>query len=258
MTLVPVRRLNLDKYTPDSDDKWQNVSKLTPQNSAGVVVVGPPGSGKTNEVLSMILQPDYMHFDQIWIFAMDLLEGKYQLVKQMMEKRNLSTEESVSEDGRKVLPDFILTNDFSRVPAIEDIDKNKQTIVIFDDLVMESKKVQKPIVDFFKGARKRTCQMYYLTQGYFEVPSMVRRNAQYFWIYRLKDPREFKGLASTFELCVTKPVFHKIYIEATKPMKGPDDEKPYPGFLFVNTGMSYVPYRYRRGFGDVLAVVPMN
>lgn len=268
MTLEKVERLNLDKYTSGTDHTWVNVNKLVPQGAAGVVVVGPEGSGKTNEVMSMLLQQKqnclragqdeedswnrYVHYDQMWIWTMDVTEKKYELTRKEMLKRGFTTKPGPNGE----LPDFILTDDFSLIPDINDIDKTKQTVIIFDDLVTEGKKTQKPIIDFYKGARKRNCQLYYLAQGFFEVPKMIRRNTRYFWIYRLRDPREFAMLATSFELHMPKPAFKKVYLEATQKSKNEKGEEE-PSFLFVNVKMRYVPYRFRRGFGQVLSHVPM-
>lgn len=264
MTLEPVRRLNLDKYTRSTDDTWVNVNKLVVQGSKGTVVVGPENSGKTTEVMSMLLQQNedgrnrYIQYDQLWIWAMDIEESKYKLARQLMIKRGMSTE---MDEATGELPDFILSDDFSSIPSVTEIDKHKQTVIIFDDVVMESKKIQKPIVDFYKGARKRNCQLYYLSQGFFEVPKMIRRNTTYFWIYRLRDPREFSALATTFELYMPREMFRKVYLKATeKTTKVTEDGKKeeVPSFLFVNVNMRYVPYRFRRDFEKVLCHVPMK
>lgn len=255
MTLTPVRSINLNKFTRRPDSDWVNVSKLVSQDACGTVVVAPTDTGKTNELISMLIQPECMYFDQIWVFAMDIEESKYELLENIAKERNLSME--FSDDGTP--PDFILTDDLSLLPAITSIDKDKQTVVIFDDLVMESKKDQKPIVDFYKGGRKRNCQMYYLAQGFFEVPKMIRRNALYFWIYRLRDPREVTGLSGSFELHMSINAFKKMYMVATRMEPRKEGEKKGKcGFLFINTKMDYVPYRYRHGFNKVLSSVPMN
>lgn len=290
MSLDPIALPNLTKFTKRKPDLWKNKNKRVFQDSCGIIIVGPTDAGKTSNLLAAYLQTKVVDFDQIWYFTKDKSEPLCQLLAEMMARRGLSSavggklpdkdeeeedaamvdastydqgavekkKKAPKEDTTTPLPDFILEDDFSKIPDVTRIDPHKSTVIIFDDVMTESKKVQKPILDLYKGGRKRTCQCFYIAQNWSRVPLDVRRNAKYYCVYRLQDPRELALIARCFELYMSPQSFRKIYLHATTDdPKKPGEKRGKPNFLLVNTKMRFLPYRYRQGFNRVLDKVPL-
>ena len=64
--------------------KSKNDNKTLPYR---ILIIGPPGSGKTNALLNLI-QQDNIVIDKVYLFAKDLEEPKYQyLIKKKENKQ---------------------------------------------------------------------------------------------------------------------------------------------------------------------------
>ena len=56
-----------------------------PEDSFQLVIAGPSGSGKTNTLLNMIY--NLLHFDEIFLFAKNIQQSKYQFLLNDFAKR---------------------------------------------------------------------------------------------------------------------------------------------------------------------------
>ena len=80
--------INFDYYTNENKTKHNPKSPYIPHNPYRIVIVGGSGSGKTNALLNMINnQPD---IDEIYLYAKDTYEAKYQYLINKSEKIGLS------------------------------------------------------------------------------------------------------------------------------------------------------------------------
>ena len=76
---------------------------------------------------------------------------------------------------------------------VGDLEMYKECCVVFDDI---SESNQKLIDPFFTGARHNLCDVYYLSQSYFEVPKQtIRNNSNIIIVFRqtLKDLQHVYG-----------------------------------------------------------------
>ncbi|ETL94766.1 hypothetical protein L917_07343 [Phytophthora nicotianae] len=62
---------------------------------------------------------------------------------------------------------------------MSDYDSETSKLVVFDDLVLEPKKTQAQIGQFFICGRKLGWSMIYISQSYFGIPTTIRINSQY-------------------------------------------------------------------------------
>ncbi|EGZ06629.1 hypothetical protein PHYSODRAFT_319473 [Phytophthora sojae] len=65
------------------------------------------------------------------------------------------------------------------VPAMSEYDSETSKLIIFDDLVLEPKKTQAQIGQYFIRGRKAGFSMIYISQSYFGIPKTIRINSQY-------------------------------------------------------------------------------
>ena len=115
------------------------------------LIIGPSERGKTNYLLNSI-QKDNNIFDKIYLYAKDLEEPKYKLLRDKREKVGVNFNNDPT--------DFIeYSNSMDDVLCnIEDYNKKREgkVLIIFDDMishVMSDKKAQQILRDLFIRCR---------------------------------------------------------------------------------------------------------
>src|SRR5271154_3886886 len=72
----------------------------------------------------------------------------------------------------------------SEIPDVSDFDSSHSSIVIFEDLVNESKKIQECISSYFTHGRHSNVSPIYVTQRFFAIPKTIRENITYISLHR--------------------------------------------------------------------------
>jgi len=160
-------------------------------------VVAPSGSGKSNFLLNLIhlfCAGDKGTFSTIQIITRNKSEPLYKWL------------ESECEQIR-------ITEGLSTTPRLDDFDKNKNHLVIFDDLVLS--KDLSMVENYYIRARKLNCSVIFLSQSYFKIPKIIRNNCSYMVLLKLSGNREMNIIMSEFGLGVSKEQLLKIYEYAT-------------------------------------------
>jgi GTPase SAR1 family protein len=169
---------------------------------ARIGLIGATGSGKTNILLNFLNRtPDT--FTKI-IICHKLDEKLYDYLKTK-------------------LGDMVITykglNELPRFNELE-LDDKDRLLLVFDDIVNDSKKLQEDIVlEYFLLGRKVKAgiTMFYLSQSYYKIPKSIREQVNYVFIVRLKDKRDIKTIIGDNTLGIDDTdVLKYIYNEATK------------------------------------------
>ena len=198
--------MEIPNYDSDTKNKkFKQLLPFMPKDTFRMLICGNSGSGKTNILYHMLIEP-LLYFDEIYLYAKNFDQEKYQ---NLMIKMN--------EMSRTVGYDIMnASND--RIIPINDIDyEDNQKLVIFDDYVCERN--QRQIVDYFIQGRHKNCSVIYLSQSFYRTPRDIRLNCSHYYIYEFPSSRERNMISS--ELGVDKEKFKK----ATK--------EPY-SFLYVD------------------------
>ena len=191
--------------TDDIDKKYKQLFPFMPADTFRMLICGNSGSGKTNLLFHMLIKP-LLHYDEIYLYARNLEQDKYQKLIQKM--RELS-----SKIGYEILH---VSND--EITPVSEMDyEDNQKLVIFDDYVCD--KNQRRIIDYFIQGRHKNCSVIYLSQSFYKTPKDIRLNCSHFCVYKFPSSRESNMISS--ELGVDK----ETYKEATK--------KPFT-FLYVD------------------------
>jgi hypothetical protein len=127
-------------------------------------------------------------------------------------------------------------------PILDKMDKRINHLVVFDDMVLN--KDQSIITNFYIRARKLNCSVIYLSQSYFDIPSMIRKNCSYMVFLKLGGIREIKDIMRNFSLDCSKEQLLNMYNYAT-------DEKLSPFIIDVESNDE--DKKFRKGFKEYMS-----
>ena len=198
---------NYDSVTKNK--KFKQLYSFMSHDTFRMLICGNSGSGKTNMLYHMLIVP-LLYFDEIYLYAKNLNQEKYQ---NLMNKMN--------EMSRTVGYDIMTVSNDKIIP-INDIDyEDNQKLVIFDDYVCE--KNQGQIVNYFIQGGHKNCSVIYLSQSFHKTPRDIRLNCSHYCIYKFPSSRERNMISS--ELGVDKEKFKKAtkekysFLYVDEPMK---------------------------------------
>jgi len=188
-----------------------------------MIIVGCSGSGKTHCFVNL-LHNFGKTFQNIHIITKNKEEPLYQYLEEQLGKKGLIVSEGISS-----------------LPNLDDYDKNDQSLIVLDDLVLE--KNQTKISDYFIRCRKLNISVIYISQDYYSVGKMIRRNLNYLIIKQVSSLRDLRMIMSEYSIGLDKEMIEKVYKYATN-----DKSK----FLMID--MEDRNYRFRKGFDEVITV----
>lgn len=144
-----------------------------------MLVSAPSGSGKTSFVYNLLHIMDGT-FDKVFVITANKDEPLY---NHLVDKSK----------GR-----IIISEGISSIPDMDEFKKDYQYLVVFDDLV--NKKNQSPIINYFIRCRKKNCSAIYITQSYYDVPTIIRKNVNYAVFLKLGGIKELKMIMRDYSL----------------------------------------------------------
>lgn len=195
---------NMDEICDKFVEKkvYRNKNELAPQHPFRMLVVGPSGGGKTNIVMNLIME--YLDFDKLYLFAKDLQEEKYLTLIALCQ----STAKSAGIEENEVIEYY---DDPTKVD-ISSFDPQKQNLVVFDDMVTESKKNQELIDNLFvRGRKTPNCSVMYLTQSFFNTPPLLKKQVNYIILLNVNNQRELQEISKTYATDIDYKEFKQMY-----------------------------------------------
>ncbi|GMF31226.1 unnamed protein product [Phytophthora lilii] len=158
-----------------------------------MVVASPSGSGKSNTVLYIIA-----------------------LLSKCFTKIVIATKEDETlYDHLKDTVDNVEILLNGNIPSIKDYDNETSKLIVFDDMVMEGRKVQNQISEFYIRARKCGWSMIYVSQVYYGIPKTIRVNAQFCVLGRHLTKKDLNLIVREYEGDLDKNELIRIYKRAT-------------------------------------------
>lgn len=141
------------------------------------------------------------------------------------------------------IPKDLLQIYYDDLPALAKEEFYGQTLVIFDDMVNESKKNHIPIQELYIRGRKQGVSCLYLTQSYFQVPKLIRLQCNYVFIRKIGSKRDISLMLSEYGLGATQEQMKKMYSHTC--LGNLED------FLTIDLQHGE-PYTYRKNFDELL------
>ena len=163
------------------------------------LVVAPSGSGKSNFITNLITLfcKGKGTYDNIYIFCKCKDEPLYRYL---------------ADKSKGLIEVF---ENLEKLPALNDLNACKQTLLIFDDMVTDIKK--HPIIsEYFIRGRKKGASIMFLSQSFYNTPKIIRQNVNYVVILKLGGTRDINSLLREVSIGLTKDELLHMYKEATK------------------------------------------
>lgn len=158
--------INFDKFAQQAKSREEKRHGPLLPNNVRAVICGPSNCGKTNVLLALLIQPNGLKFENIYVYSKSLNQPKYQFLKRLLE--------SVKDVG------YFPFNAHEQVIKPEDAQPN--SIMIFDDVACEK---QDSIRAFFCMGRHRDVDSFYLCQTYARIPKhLVRDNTNLLILFK--------------------------------------------------------------------------
>lgn len=157
-----------------------------------MIAIGPSSSGKSNSILDLIHRFSGT-FNRIVICLKNKDEPLYNYLAQK------SPEVEFYEE---------------MIPDIDEFDPNLNSLIIFDDLVLE-KSLQNDIAEYFIRGRKRGLSVIYISQVYYSIPKKIRVNARYILLKKLSSLKDLKLVLSEYNMSNNINEVLELYNEAT-------------------------------------------
>lgn len=194
-------------------------------NSMRCLIVGPSDSGKTNCMISLLLDRNGLKYENIYIYSKSLHQPKYVCLKEIISKIPEIGFHTFSNNCDVIPPENALPN----------------SIFIFDDVACDK---QDNIRSYFCMGRHKNIDSFYLCQTYTRIPKhLIRDNCNFLCIFK----QDNKNLRNIYNDNVSSDLtFQKFYDACVKCWS-----EDY-GFLVIDKCSPLQNGRYRKGFDNFI------
>ena len=190
---MPIFVYNIDKISNKSPERMKS-NKYAPDWPFRLLVTGGSNSGKTNMVINLMLGNKlqrmfkgkkgnrYIKNDDLVLIGKHF-EPKWQLVQnsfQIFANAPKPYREDVT--FKRISPD--------KIPDITKFLPDRSTVVVFEDLCAESKKVQERIIPYFISGWHQNILPIYVSQKYTQTPKIIRENLSHLALFRGAGSRD--------------------------------------------------------------------
>lgn len=201
--------------------------KLLP-DSVRCLIVGPSNCGKTNLMLNLLFSPEGLYFENVYVFSKTLYQGKYELLKCVLE----------NNDGIG----YFAYSENDEVPHPSQVKQN--SIMIFDDVACEK---QNNVKNYFSMGRHCNVDSFYICQTYSCISKqLVRDNANLVIVFRQDDRNLHHIYRDHVNVDMMFNDFQKLCIQVWS--------KGHNNFLVIDRDRELDNGRYRSGFDIFIRV----
>lgn len=189
-------------------------NKILPNNFR-MLIVGSSGCGKNVLMLKMLIEEDFLDYDNLIFYSTTINQIELQIFKFALENgltkkaiRNIfdnqdkligmSPEEIIVFYKNNIknlidVKDYIneeqkinvkFSDKFEEIIPCDDLPKNKKNLIIFDDVVnVKNQNIQK---SYFTRGRHNNCNIIYISQSYYDLDkNSIRNNSNIFIFFKL-------------------------------------------------------------------------
>ena len=199
-----------ENYAWASGKEKRENSPLLPHSLRGLII-GKSGCGKTTLLLNLLLQPEWLDYNHLYVFGRSLHQPEYKILKYGLEnglsKEQLSLIFQEQEMLRKSYNPFQIIdvmvedskpsnaiktyfyNDCTNIPDPAELNESMKNLLILDDCLLGP---QSKAETYYTRGRHNNCDTIYISQNYFRLPRQtIRENANLFILF----PQDAKNIA---------------------------------------------------------------
>lgn len=215
---------NLDHHfkssSGDSDESSRRHGPFLP-STVRCLIVGSSNCGKTNVMISLLVNPNGLRFANVYLYSKSLFQPKYEYL------RNILT-------PIKGLGFYAYD---SNVSIMEPSEAKPDSVFIFDDVVCEKQDI---IRSYFSMGRHNNVDCFYLAQTYTRAPKqLVRDNANLIIVFKQDETNLRHIFSDHVAPDVTFPQFQEM---CSKCWGNKYD------FMVIDKDREVHEGRYRKGF----------
>ena len=177
-------------------------SPLLPKNIRGLIV-GKSGCGKTTLLINLLLQPDWLDYNHLYIYGNSLHQKEYQIImkgyEEGLSKRQVSNlflhQEILEKDKLSpldVIKDYSgireggikidVYDNCDSVPDPKQLNINEKNLLVLDDCYLDK---QSKAESYYSRGRHNSCDTLFLSQNYFRLPRhTIRENSNFIILFR--------------------------------------------------------------------------
>ncbi len=134
------------------------------------------------------------------------------------------------------------------MPELSELDKTKNNVIIFDDIILDKKGIKNVEQYFIMGRNLGIKAMIYITQNYYRCPRLVRENCNLISFFKKMSDRSITMIYNDLGLDITKKNFIKIFSDnlvnkhdfVTFDIDNDDDNYKIRNSKFMPTGNSFI------------------
>jgi hypothetical protein len=222
---------DVKKFQPEYYNPNFNEDTFPMKHPFRALVIGSSGSGKTNITMN-IIQKSSGTFNNIVIYTANKKEPLYEYLESVIDKELLQIHEG-------------LTNLNTR--NIDEGFGEGQALVIFDDLVLsrEQSRIEELFIRGRKMNNKHGISILYLSQSYFGIPSIIRKQASHLIIKRLSTKKDRQFILKDAGGNLEKEDLEEIYQYCI--------DGSFTDFLYIDLSETEAK-RYRKNFNEIISL----
>jgi hypothetical protein len=224
---------------------------MLPTKEFRACVIGASGCGKSQLVANLIMR-GWLSFDRIVLCLKVPDQDVYEeLARHIKEVAAAAADDDDDDDTAAADPDdlFKIVTSVAELKDAVPLDPppsagaaRGKTLLVFDDFVTEGRKENEDIGKYFSRGRHKGVSCMYLTQDFYGVPLMVRRNCNYFFVFGTLDEDDLSRIHRKLGNWLSRKEFMQVYHEATADRYS---------FLTIDTDTNLAPLKFRKGLDTV-------
>jgi len=130
------------------------------------LIIAPSGGGKTNLMLSLLLDKNGLFYENIYLYSKTLSQPKYTFLSRVLEPLQIG---------------FYTFNDSKEFVPLEQV--KPRSIIVIDDLMCENQELMK---EYFTQGRHMNIDIFYLCQSYAHIDKhCIREQANLLILFKM-------------------------------------------------------------------------
>jgi GTPase SAR1 family protein len=193
------QKIGEKRADPKKDKNFKN-HYILPESR--IFCLGQSGAGKTTFLMEFLSRVGDKFYDFLLFTGSTSNEPLYKFLKEKV-------------------PEIKVFTDINQFPKLTEMDENDkhEKLVVIDDFINLDKKGMQKIKEWVNSCRKYHFTCILMAQNIVDVPSQIRRNANYFAIFRLNDVNSIQHVLRTYAFGLKKDNCINMYNYCTQQPK---------------------------------------